>query len=234
MKVVIPILSPALSGLVFGRDGSNPGVGGTQHVSVLLGQSLARRNPSWCVELVNQGPFLIEDAPQNLTLSTRSSINECLSDLNAQRNEVLLGTVSLLEHADHQLLADRASRVVAWSHHPYDFKLRILGSRSRLAATVSVGEYQFCSNGLRTSPHFLIHNIAVGLDQGSVSARTADQQPDTLRIGHLGALVEEKGFLDIAAAWSSVRTQFPNCELHVVGSGALYRDVPLHPRFQRT
>lgn len=195
----------------------------------MLARELAKQHPTWLVELVNVLPFSLENSPENLSIICQPSIDDCLGGIPIDGDTVVIAAVSLLEHAGPDVLANCARRVLAWSHHPYDFKLRILCGRAKFAATVSVGEYQYCSNGLQQGPHFLINNLVFSLAHESSRNGAAQDSKSRLRIGHLGALVEEKGFLDVARMWPRLRSRFADCELHVVGSGALYRDVELHP-----
>lgn len=227
MDVSFVLSSPSLERYEFVRGETNPGIGGTQFTTIQLVLRLAAARPDWTINLVNTGPMQVRAMPSNLGLVNVDSVDEYLCSDHARSQDALVVPVRTLRRASLTSMRNVASRVVAWSRHPSDSPLRDIDAVVRLAAVVSVGNYQFHTNqGLR-APHVYIQNLFCPPSGEAESG--ALPRDGMVRFVHLGALVRGKGFHLIAQQWRAIRQDYPHASLDVIGSADVYRDMSTHP-----
>ena len=222
--VAILIFSDSVKDKVFTTACQNPGVGGTQYVSIQLALCLANKFPRLRVQLVNHCDILIREKYDNLQVKKAENINLYFADLQAGKsNCVLIAPSSVLSHAHTAQLKSLSKRIIAWIHHPFRFDFRLRD----IVAHVHVGSYQYYSNSLFYKHNWLINNL-FSLPPGSI-VRTAPKYGSKLRLVFLGALVKAKGFLHVARQWTSMKNLFHELELHVIGSSETYGRKIEHP-----
>lgn len=222
MRVDCLLFLDNLERFSFGLGDANPGVGGTQFTTIQLALRLAKEHPSWRVSLVNTTPVTVRGAPRNLEVTVVDGIDEYLSSPGATEASVILAPVRSIRYADRHLLRECATRTIAWSRHPFDRPLRDLLATVPFAVVVSVGTFQFHSNGWLRRPHLHIPNV---FSPPTLDPDTETRPPssDDLRFVHLGALVRGKGFHHLAEQWPRLRAAFPGATLDVIGSEDVYR-----------
>ena len=225
LDVILPIFSENVQGKSFTATGQNPGVGGTQYVSILLSLLLARRFPELQLRVINQIGIVLPDAPPNLTVELENDINEFLRSMEpVGGNFVIILPVSLLRSAETALVEKFREHIVGWVHHPFQFDYLV--QRLRLVAQVHVGEFQYYSNSSFYNVNWHINNPFV-LPDVSHGQRKAVTDPK-IRVVYLGALVKVKGFGHLARQWSAIKNVLPEVELHIIGSSATYGKPPEH------
>jgi len=225
LEVILPVFSDNVSGKSFTVTGQNPGVGGTQYVSIILSLLLARRFSNIQFRLVNHIEISLPDAPANLVVQLASNINEFLRCLEpSATNFVIILQEGLLQSAEFQLIKSLRQQIIAWIHHPFQFNplLREL----RLLANVHVGGYQYFSNAFFYKNNCQINNPFFFPD--IPRGRLAPDIDSKIRVIYLGALIKVKGFGYLARQWSSLKKLLPDVELHVIGSSATYGKLPEH------
>lgn len=233
VRIALVIAVDNLARHAFRMGGANPGVGGTPFTVIQLALRLAGARPSWDVTLVNTAPVAITDGPANLHVELSETAAAFFSRTHPERFAVIVAPVETLRRVDPALLRTFRSTLVAWSRHPFDPDLRRLDMTSGFAAAISVGRYQFHSNAWLRSPAGFIQNIFYPPRIADSPVRCPGPG-DPIHLVHLGALVAGKGFDRVAQAWPVIRDRWPRARLHVIGSGALYRDRPLHARIPAT
>lgn len=223
--IYILVFSKAIQGKRFSRFGSNPGVGGTQFVSISLALYLAEAYPDWQVRLVSNSEVQLETAAQNIKQEIFDEATDFFKALALQEDQlqsaIILGTASLLKGIDPTLLKKFETRLVCWSHHPFDVGAASLVSKLTPRAVVCVGTYQFYSNKRLNARVYQIQNIFIAPRYSDTNQRKIIDRKN-LNIVFLGALVPAKGFLEVAKAWKGLTDRFPAVKLHVIGSAGTY------------
>ena len=125
MKIYLPIFSYSASHKTFDLNTEhNPGIGGTQHVTVLLASRLAKAKPEWTIYLANYSPINILHASQNLkqvSFETLEHFCQLLSSPEEVSSRAII-TALLLETCNLSQLKLISNRVFCWLHHPFHFK----------------------------------------------------------------------------------------------------------------
>ena len=224
IKVLIPVFSKSIKGKIFSVSAQNPGVGGTQFVSIQLALYLANYFSFIQVQLVSDHDIQIREKPSNLVICKTQDINTFFHELDLHTNRfVVISPASVLKYVHFSLLRRHRRNIVAWMHHPFMLDLRLFN----LIAHVHVGTYQYFSNSLFYKHNWHINNI-FSLP-GDFSIRSAPQHGSKLRLVCLGSLVRGKGFVHVARQWPSIKYHFPGAELHVIGSAETYGLPIEHP-----
>ena len=224
LKVVIPVFSSNLSGKMFAIGGMNPGVGGTQFVSIQLALQLAKRFSGIKLQLVSQGAIHVSGAPSNLEFRLVDTASDLFDDLDfGLFKYVFIIPASILCEFKPSVIKLYRDSIISWVHHPF-----WLDSRLRsVAANVHVGAYQYFTNHLFYKNNWHINNLfSLPAEYG---IRQAPDKHSKIRIVFLGALVRAKGFLHVARQWCSIKDTIPNVELHVIGSSQTYGTIADHP-----
>ena len=225
MKIAFLLFSDKLSSYKFCIGETNPGIGGTQFTTIQLALRLAELYNNWEISLVNTTSIQIDKKNINIILS--SNVNEFLITEQATQMNVVVATIQSMRGIDLELLKKISNRIVAWSHHPYDDRLRYLDGLVPFGAVVSVGAYQFYSNKWLRSPSFFIQNIFMPLVLSADELRCHLDKDQPVLV-HLGALVSGKGFLYIAQQWPKIKEKFPGAKFHIIGGSDLYRNTEQH------
>lgn len=225
LEVIFPIFSDNVFGKSFTVAGQNPGVGGTQFVSIILTLLLARRFPEMQVRIVNHAEVLLPDSPANVKVEIAADFNEFLQSLERiSKKFLIILPQALVRSAERQSIEKFREQIIAWVHHPfqYDPLLR----KMRLAGHVHVGSYQYFSNAPFYRNNWEINNPFVL--PNSTYRKVRPDLGSKIRVVYLGALIKAKGFGDIARQWASIKEILPSVELHVIGSSATYGNSPEH------
>ncbi|MDB0015850.1 glycosyltransferase [Amylibacter sp.] len=210
------LLSPSVDGKDFSDARVNPGVGGTEYLVVLLATLFAKTFPDVDVVIFTKYQFRYDNSIQNLSVIRI----HCLSDISktyAENGKWVL-TVNVawtLYRCDNIAMF---KKLILWSHHPSDWRARILAKSSFL--TISTGFYQYCSNLGVHSNHLLFPNIFLRkhLDVKVHKSR----RNEAFNVMYLGALIPAKGFHHLLQQWAHVCDAIPNAKLHVIGGSNLY------------
>ena len=237
MKIAFLLFAENLSNHRFKLGETNPGVGGTQFTTIQLAFRLALAHPDWTIVLINPTPVTVENAPDNLVVEIHASSSAFFAHTQPDAFDAIVATVHSTRKVELAPLRRFASRLVAWSRHPYDDRLRLLDRTVEFAAVVSVGRYQYYSNSGLRSPSYFIQNVFCPPLLAETPRTLTDSPANPIHLVHLGALVRGKGFEHIASIWPTIRARHPGACLHVIGSGSLYRDnqhhslIPARPDF---
>jgi len=220
LRIVIPLYSYSVNEKSFVYGGDNPGVGGTQFVSIMLAIGLAKQYPDLDVLLLNEKPVNIFQSFPNLR-QVEYAFNDVLdSDFLKSSETILLSPVAILDRWS-TACSNFKCKVIAWHHHPFD--LNLASQAIRCDAHVSVGSYQYFSNNSFFDSHWHIQNIFFeanelmsGYSEFDIASHAA------MRFVFLGALIPAKGFHYVVQSWPEIRRVFPNSTLDVIGSTSTY------------
>lgn len=219
IDVIVPIFADNVLGKSFTATGQNPGVGGTQYVSIVLVLLLARRFPDIQLTLVNQIEISLPDSPTNVRVKLAPDLNEFLRNFEQiGSNTVIILPAVMVRSVELILIKKFQKRLVAWVHHPFQCEPLLL--KMRFAAHVHVGSYQYFSNASFYRNNWYINSPFVLPD--NIPGRVAPDVDSKIRIIYLGALIEVKGFGHLARQWSSIKNALSEVELHVIGSSSTY------------
>ena len=224
MKIYLPIFSHSASGKVFDLEiEQNPGIGGTQHVTILLASRLAKAMPYWNIYLVNYASINLLASSTNLKQLKVDTFKDFCKILSTPEevNSRSIISATLLEGSSVEELRVISNKIFCWFHHPFYFK-NILKEADFLGY-ICVGAYQHASNCDFYPRCIHIQNIFAA-PKRSISDKDNNINclKTPLRLVHLGALVPDKGFLHIAKQWKYLKRSFANIRLDIIGSASTY------------
>ena len=221
-KIYFPIFSEAVRSKVFALHRENPGVGGTQFTAIRLVLHIAASYPDWHLIIVNNSNICIEDSPTNISQKKFENIQKFIEETAFDKLDIIVSTATNLNKLTHGSLKKVEENLICWSHHPFDSIARRIARQINLKAVVCVGTYQFHSNqNIKSNIHH-IQNIFSIPSQKEPHYRQKLDNPHSVNICFLGALIREKGFLEVAKSWREIKRKFPESKLHVIGSSATY------------
>jgi glycosyltransferase involved in cell wall biosynthesis len=211
--VKILFLIPNLKNRNISDLNGNPGIGGTEYVTLKLAHELSVSTENDVICEIGTG--------NKLNLDTKLRFRTSSTDLSNIDIIICPAAYITKKSVNYKDLKKFGRRLILVSHHPHDaiFKLK------KRHTVVSLGRYQFTSNthlNVRNDWHVQIPNI---FDDEIVNEQKRDTSAKS--IVYLGSLIEAKGFLQLAAIWENIKSKTPVSELHVIGSGDLYGQAEL-------
>lgn len=216
MQIFIPIISALVKDKFFKKNLSNPGIGGTEYLSVVLGVALSEEYKDLKISIVTDNRFEVEAVNKNFNIIV-GDVRDIFSN-----NELGDGywIVTRASAQELNLSKDNCKnkKIAIWSHHPSDW--RSLKYKKLVDFFVSTGEYQYISNY-----HYFKNNIKIGnlYYQQNFNNKVIKQvNKKNFDILFLGALVPAKGFHHVLKHWNKIKTEVPNAVLHVIGGSKLY------------
>ena len=216
MIIYIPINSPAVEGKRFDNNFTNPGIGGTEYLSIILGWSLAKKYVDLNVRLISSHIFFLDKPPCNLQLIIENPAIVFNSSINEQVFWIL--TVAVASQLDPVAIKLRKSHIALWSHHPSDW--RALSLKPNINLMISTGYYQYISNYYYLPCNLLINNIYYRQSRNERTTVIANKS--SFNVMFLGALVPAKGFHYVLRYWNEIKSKVPCAILHVIGGSKLY------------
>ena len=226
MEIYLPIFIGDFKYKEFNfNNEQNPGIGGTQHVTLLLAARLAKAMPKWNLILVHDCEIKLLNKLENIKQKVFSNFNEFFEFFSYINNPSIRAIINyqLLKTLNYEKLKVIAKNSYCWLHHPFSFDQEV--RKARFRAYVCVGEYQYFSNKnfyknctfiQNIFPSNLINSQKINLINKNISS--------SLRLIFLGALVPGKGFHLIANQWPQIKENFPNVRLDVIGSINTYSE----------
>ena len=194
----------------------NAGVGGTEYQFALLAHLFLSMKPME-VEVT----FFLE-ARQSLPRGIRQVV---VPDLAAAYKESSTQGINFLIFRPRRELTDEIkeisfnkTKLIPWLHiTPKRNYLDWLSNNPIIHRVVFVGDDQ----RIRTIDHKVFPNSSTIYNSSWGTFEATGTRNDN-SVVYVGALVPRKGFHLLAKAWTDVHKEFPQAELFVIGSGALY------------
>ena len=210
----------------FGSRLPNPGVGGTQFLSIQLAAMLAELMPDWRVQIITNAQFSI-DGTQNLHVKSIDCFSKYLLEAQLWELGVIISPTRVLKDLDKCVLSRIASRTIAHSHHLNDYSLVLLERIVTFAAVACVSKYHYYTTASR-SPKIFLRNMVAPNWGSSVAAQCGIERNADLELVFVGALTSDKGILSVAKSWKVLRKSFDSVRLHVIGGSATHGKPASH------
>jgi glycosyltransferase involved in cell wall biosynthesis len=215
MKVNYFIDNLQLSNFNFDRvDEGNPGVGGTEFVTIKIAKLLADVG----IKTIIQSPVSIF-TPSTVGYEKVESVHKAIA-LSHYRTELLILRLYVSDHKKifNSLKKYPKSKIVFWLHlTPTQEIITELGQLEQVIAFICVESNQR-NRLIDYENHFKLVTIPHPIDR-NINSNRSDTAQD---VCFLGSLVPQKGFHLLADVWSKVNSKYPNSNLYVIGSSALY------------
>lgn len=204
MNIIFVNNSKSLKKVEIKEYSSNPGIGGTEYVTLKIVIELSK--------LQKNNNFFIA-SEQNL-FSKKIKI---ISKKRLISNSIIICPISQLDYL--KKINYKNCRVIYWSHHPHD---NIKNHKNLINEFISLGEYQFVSNKKLGIKNYLIKNpFPKPVPQKNLKRLTRKNPQNFVYIGAIGPA---KGLHLILDYWPKIRNKFKNSKLNIIG-GDLYREL---------
>ena len=202
MNIIFANNSKSLNNLQIKKYNSNPGIGGTEYVTIKLIYEIKEFYNNFEV-------FLATD--QTLKSEKIKLIN---SEYEIS-NSIIITPVNQFDYLEK--LKYKNCRVILWSHHPHDEKSLV---KQKIKELVSLGEYQYLSNRKISSINYIIKNLYPKPIEKKELKRFYKNNPKNFV--YIGAIGPAKGLHLVLENWPKIRRKFKNCQLRIIG-GNLYQ-----------
>jgi len=184
---------------VLASGAANPGVGGSEYYSILLARHMATEFEH----------LLFFDSESQTYFDSNGSTGVHDSD-----------PANVTWFINAMLPSERApirpgEKVVVFSHHPFDSNLRPWQVRHPLSNQVSLGTFQFYSNGGNRRGHFQIRSFFPEVDLDLPHSASGV-------VGHVSSLHPSKGFHRVLKIFYELKKIRPTLKLEVLGGPNLY------------
>lgn len=199
---------------------SNPGLGGSEYLAILIPTLLSIRYEDLDVSLYCNYKGIL---PQSLKHIACDSFEAC-SNL-CRTNNVTYCVVNYTSADKNVIQSNPDVKYIIWCHNFVSWEdLDFLAKQDNVVRLIAVGREQL--DLYRDHPAFtksdFIYN-AISIDSYRKFINSNDFQlmrPNN--VVYIGSLIECKGFLHLAKAWRTVLKSVPNAQLYVIGKGNLY------------
>ena len=202
MNIIFANNSKSLNNLEIKKYNSNPGIGGTEYVTIKLIYEIKEFYNNFKV-------FLATD--QTLKSEKIKLIN---SEYEIS-NSIIITPVNQFDYLEK--LKYKNCRVILWSHHPHNEKNLV---KQKIKELVSLGEYQYLSNRKISSINYIIKNLYPKPIEKKELKRFYKNKPKNFV--YIGAIGPAKGLHLVLENWPKIRRKFKNCQLRIIG-GNLYQ-----------
>ena len=202
MDIVFVNNSNSLNGLLIKNYSSNPGIGGTEYVTIKIIYGIKRISKKF-----------------NVSLATNQKVLSNSINIIPKKGQIINSIIVLPVHQIKYLnsLKIKNCRIILWSHHPHD---TIDYTQHNFKEVVSLGEYQYISNKNISTKKFVIPNPFPKPVPEEKLTRFKNLAPRNFVF--IGAIGPAKGLHLVLEIWPKVRKKFKNCSLKVIG-GNLYK-----------
>ena len=201
---------------------SNPGIGGTQYLIILIASELSKRNNGINVVLYAQCRGIL---PSNLDVKIATSEEYAILDADKNQVDVFIDRPSLANWCELLPKLNSPMRIVFWCHNFLRIKmLDLCANQSRISRLVNVSREQM--DMYRDHPAFNKSDYIMNAVPYQIKdVERAREKPYCTRphnVVYVGSLVDCKTFDELAAVWPQVVKVVPDAQLYVVGSGQTY------------
>lgn len=211
----------------FASNHPNPGLGGTQFLSLQLSVLLAELHNDLDVRLVSNRCFRL-NGPKNLEVCVVEDLSRYFVNSPLESLGVILSPTRVLEQLNSESIARVAERTIVHSHHLFDRSLAVLERKHTFAGVACVSRYQFSTLQTR-SPKYYLRNLVIPNWEFAAEDRLSIRRKADLELLYLGALTPDKGVVAVAKAWPMIRRRFDSVRLHVIGGSETHGKASNHP-----
>lgn len=201
---------------------SNPGIGGTEYMIVLIAYMLTLRNNDISVKLYATTNGIL---PLCLDVEIVDDIKDAYINADSKRIQyfVYRHNPNLFDNLFSSLGEQANTKLIPWCHNFCDYKyLSAYAQSSLVARIICVGKEQM--DLYRDHKAFAKSDYIYNCVNTEMLSAYAGQIFNERKhiVTYIGSLVPEKGFALLAKAWPKIIREVPDAELYVVGSGHLY------------
>jgi len=200
MKIGFFNNSESLNLIDFSNYADNPGIGGTEYVTMRILYDLAAYYHN------DEFYFLTERNITNRTMLPNLQI------VNPRSASLDVCVIANSQFNEFKNILCSSKRNIIWSHHPHD------ELDESIREAVFLGDYHLESNKSHNCKKYIIKNPA---PRSKLKINTQNLSPT--KFVYLGAIGPAKGLHHILHSWSKIRKVIPTAELSVIG-GDLYRE----------
>lgn len=223
-KVAFYLYNPGLEGVdCSGIFSSNPGIGGTEHVLLLVASMLNRLKDKYEVTLFLDEPLVGLEAIQVVLVK---GFEDSLFKAEQWGMDILIFK-HMSEYCNNDLLKCKTPRLalLPWVHLFLNrTDLDYYFNNNNVKRVICVGREQrdlFLDHPCIKKMCYISNTLNTDL----FYKQRVEQYPFAQRkhiVTYVGSLVPEKCFHHLAAIWKDIVNEVPDAELYVVGSGSLY------------
>lgn len=199
---------------------SNPGLGGSEYLAILIPTLLSIRYEDLDVSLYCNYKGILPQSLKHIACGSFEKYSRLC--INNKETYCVVNYTS----ADKQvILSNPEVKYIIWCHNFVSWKdLDFFAKQENVVRLIAVSREQL--DLYRDHPAFaksdFIYN-AISVDSYKKFVNSTDFQlmrPNN--VVYVGSLIECKGFLHLAKVWSTVLRAIPDAQLYVVGKGNLY------------
>lgn len=199
---------------------SNPGLGGSEYLAILIPTLLSIRYEDLDVSLYCNYKGILPQSLKHIACGSFEKYSRLCID-----NKETYCVVNYTSADKQVILSNPEVKYIIWCHNFVSWKdLDFFAKQENVVRLIAVSREQL--DLYRDHPAFaksdFIYN-AISVDSYKKFVNSTDFQlmrPNN--VVYVGSLIECKGFLHLAKAWSTVLRAIPDAQLYVVGKGNLY------------
>ena len=177
----------------------NPGIGGSEYFSILLSRLMANEFENLIFFDTGEGIFF---DPSGSTVSVVFDDSQLTWFVNAMLSP-------------DKIPIRPGDRVFVFSHHPFDSSLSSWRAKYPSCIQISLGTFQFQSNGGKRKGHFQIRSFFPKVDLDLPREQSGV-------VGHVSSLHPSKGFHRVLRVFFELKKIRPSVKLEVLGGPNLY------------
>jgi glycosyltransferase involved in cell wall biosynthesis len=200
MKIGFFNNSESLNLIDFSNYADNPGIGGTEYVTMRILYDLAAYYHNDEFYLVTARNIINQTTLPNLHIAHPRSVS------------LDVCVIANSHFKEFEKIPCSSKRNIIWSHHPHD------ELDDSINEAVFLGDYHLYSNGLYKCKKYIIKNPAPRIN---LKISNRDISPN--KFVYLGAIGPAKGLHHILKFWPKIREIIPAAQLSVIG-GDLYSE----------
>lgn len=201
---------------------SNPGIGGTEYMIILIAYMLTQRNNNISVKLYTTTDGIF---PSCLDIEIVDNIKDAYLHANSKKIQyfVYRHNPNLFNSLFSFLCESAQTKLIPWCHNFCDSKyLSVYAKSSLVARIICVGKEQmdlYRDHEAFAKSDYIYNCINIEI-LSAYADRLFNERKHT--VTYIGSLIPEKGFALLAKAWPKIIHTIPDAELYVVGTGHLY------------
>lgn len=193
----------------------NPGLGGTWYCFLLLMRYLACQKIDWKFSVYS---LCYANFPSGVCSKKVRGFEQALSEATHDGVDLLV-----MKHETDasyfDLIEKFKLKIVFWTHnYLFHDTATLIAKSTKIVANVFVGKQQYD----RYIDHPIISKSVFIFNMLPSFERRERKIQKRKHVVYMGALVEGKGFLELAKLWKYILKKVPDAHLDVLGSGKLY------------
>ncbi len=203
---------------------SNPGIGGTEWLIIVVSTLLSRRNNNLSITLYTEVDGIF---PVGINIKSVGSIEKCISAGVNDGLDYLVIKHNVQHIYGKALDADMPIKLICWCHvFVCSWELDYYADNQNVDKLVFVSRemYDMYIDHRGANKFTYIYNCVNTERAKELYALSQNNKDRHNVVTYIGSLVPFKGFHLLAKAWPKIIDAVPDAELNVIGSGRLYNN----------